>query len=348
MTSEIGRIEKDPIFTPHQIKQNTQASSSHSFVERISDVYQLAIQDFSQFLFRKGWVISSLMIPSIFGEPLETLKSAIRRIIGWKSTWDKNGFFDAADSKSLNKLIKTLEQDESLRNQTPVLLFHGVFSTPDIWLPWADQLKKAKEKKKIGHIITLQLPNNLKERMKVVYKAIDNITQIYQKANGQKEVQVDLIGHSLGGYAGHLAAFLPEEIEIEDEKKIERRWHSTESMHRNPKVRKVISIAAPTWLCCKGMHDETTICKPEKQDIYPWKAFTEKNIEKAFTNPQINTIQKHHDNIYDIVATQDAISSTISPLPKNQVFHFKLGHLGVATNQKVCKKAISILSKSYY
>lgn len=315
-----------------------------SLFERISDAYHTAVQDFSQYLFRKGWIISSMIVPSLLGEPLESIQSAVRRIFGWKTTFEKHGFYDAADAGSLAKLRHTLNGDDPSKNQVPVLLFHGVFSTPDIWMPWADELQKAQKDKKIGHVITLQLPNNLEERMKVVYKAIEDIAEIYRTTNNQQQAQVDIIGHSLGGYAGHLAAFNLDQIEIKDDAKVERRCHSIDPAHRNPTVRKVVSVAAPTWLCCNGQRDETTPCEPNQQDIYPWKVFTEKNIERSFTPGQVETIQNCHQNIYDIVATQDAISAIISPLPKEQVFHVKHGHVGAATCTEVCKLAVSILS----
>lgn len=325
------------------IKGNFYENSKNlSFLENLLNVYNQALQDFRLYLYKKGWILSSNVIPSLFGEPLETFRCLFRRFKGWQPLWEKHGFYNAADPHSLKKLQESLRNNDPHIHETPVLLFHGLYSSPDIWIPWAAELNEAKKNKKIGHVITLQLPNDFTERMKVVYQAIDDITTIY--SDHKKEVQVDIIGHSSGGYAGHLAAFHSDHIEITDDNNVERRWHSHNPAHRNKKVRKVISVAAPTWLCCRGQHDETTPCNSSPEFIYPWKVFSERDVEKAYTETQIKTIQNHHDNIYDIVATQDALSSNISPLHKSQVFNFKLGHLGVVACKHVCKKVISILS----
>ncbi len=341
------RVATLPNIQPYAIDQTNHALTTGrhqpSLLERISDAYLGTVQDFSQYLFRKGWIVASLIVPSLFGEPCASIQSAVRRIFGWKTSWESHGFYNAADSNSLAKLRDTLKGQDPANNQTPLLLLHGVFSTPDIWLPWADTLQQAEKDKKIGQVITLQLPNNIEERMQVVYKAIDAIAEIYREVNKLPAAQVDIIGHSLGGYAGHLAAFNPDQIEIKEQTKVERRWHCIDPAQRNPKVRKVISVAAPTWLCCQGQRDETTLCEPGHAEIYPWKVFSEKNIAQSFTPAQIATIQQHHHNIYDIIATQDAISATVSPLPKEQVFHVKHGHLGATTCPKVCQLAISIL-----
>jgi len=311
---------------------------------RITDAYQTAIQDFSQSLFRKGWVIPSLIIPAVFGEFGETFRSSVRRIAGWKNQWKDHGFFNAGDPESLNQLRTQLKNNDPVKNKTPVLLFHGLFSSPDMWLPWAKELQQAERQQKIGHVITLQLPNDIVERMIIVYKAIENVVSIYKEANPKNEIQVDLIGHSLGGYAAHLAAFRAEHISLIDENNVERRWHSRHSTHRNDHVRKVISVGAATWLCCYGQHDETTVCEPGKEDIYPWKVFTEKSVDQSFTKDQIKVIRNHHADIYDFVGEHDGISSTVSPLPDNQVYTFRHGHLGLTTCPEVCKVAISILA----
>lgn len=310
---------------------------------RITDAYQEAIQDFSQTLFRKGWVIPSLIIPSIFGEIGETFRATVRRFIGWKEPWKTYGFFNAGDPVSLDQLCTSLKGNDPLKDKNPVLLFHGLFSSPDMWLPWADELKKASLQQKIGHVITLQLPNDMQQRMEMVFAAIDNVVRIYQEANLHKKVQVDLIGHSLGGYAAHLAAYRPEHVVIKDETQTERRWHSHHPDYRNDNVRKVISLGAATWLCCHGQHDETTICEPGKEDIYPWKVFSNKTVEHSYTKKQLEVIRSHHEGIYDFIGVHDGISPIISPLPKQQVLTFRHGHLGLATCPEVCKAAIAVL-----
>lgn len=328
----------------HQCRIELENSNRNpTLLDRTSDTYQEIIQEFSQWLFRSGWTVSSLLVPSLFGEPIESAKSAFRRIFGWQSPWEKLGFFDVGNPNGLKRLKKTLKKSDSWNEGIPVLLFHGVFSTPDVWLPWGPTLQKAQVKNKIGHVIAIQLPNNLEERMRVVYDTINKIAKLYQKKGIE---QVDIIGHSKGGYAGHLAAFLPDSIQIKDASDVERRWHSIDPQDRNPLVRKVISIAAPTWLCCQGQTDETTVRKSKNKDIYPEKIFTEKDIEAAYTTDQLKTLQDSqlHKDIYDIVATQDAISATLSPLPLDRVFYAKHRHLGITTCPKICKLAISILA----
>ncbi len=328
-----------------EITISSNEATAPSIFERITDIYLTAVQDFSQFLFRNGWKTCALAIPSLFGELGESILSAVRRIFGWETTLTKcYGFYNAADPASLDCLLSTLKDDPGEKERIPVLLFHGLFSTPDIWMPWAMELEKAEKSKKIGPLITLQLPNDLQERMKVVYKAIDDVAEIYRQAGREQPFQVDLVGHSLGGYAGHLAAFLPDQITLKDEKGVRRRWHNVGPSSRNETVRKVVSVAGPTWLCCTGQHDETTVLPPEREDIYPKNVFTTKKIEGSFTPDQIATIRSTHQGIYDIVGSYDAISSTVSPLPEEQVYQFKLGHVGLATDPRVCQIAISILA----
>jgi pimeloyl-ACP methyl ester carboxylesterase len=303
---------------------------------KLLDVYHRSIQDFSQLLFMKGWTKSSLLFPALFGEPYESLSAGLRDLFGWQSSLAKHGFFDAGDPKSLNGLKVTLQSQKD-SPLTPVLLFHGLFSTPAIFIPWASELEKAVKDKKIGYVITTQLPNNLDERMRTVRSITQKVNDIYKSVNGPQ--RVNIIGHSLGGYAGHLLADVKNEIK--DPLGVVRRWHGSEP---NDQVEKVISIAAPTWLCCQGQHDETTHVEPHKEDIYPWKVYTTKNVKKSYTSDQINTIQKVHKNIFDIIATQDAISPIVSPLPEKQIYYVKHRHLGAITSQKVCQLAISILA----
>lgn len=312
---------------------------------RMTDLYQTAIQDFSQMLFRKGWTISSMIIPSLFGEFDEVVRSSARKIFGWKDSWEKHGFYDAGNPDSLNLLRVRLNGNDPAKDKTPVLLFHGLMSSPDTWLPWAGELQKAEKENKIGHVITLQLPSNLKKRMEIVYKIIDEVAGIYKEANGGKNVPVDLIGHSQGGYAAHLATVRPEYITLKDENGVERRWHSMDPAHRNENVRKVISLGASTWLCCQGQHDETTHCEPHKEDIYPWKVFSEKSVEKSFSPAQLDAIRASHENIYDFIGTHDGISAIVSPLPENQVFMFRHAHKGIVSCPEVCKIAVRVLSQ---
>ncbi|WP_068466891.1 esterase/lipase family protein [Candidatus Protochlamydia phocaeensis] len=299
----------------------------YSLFDTCAGYYKQAVQHASQYLFRKGWVISHYMVASLFGEPGASISSAVRRLFGWKSSWEEKGFYDAGDAKSLDKLSAALENDAQENDAgycppVPVLLFHGVHSSPDIWAPWLSELQEAEKRKDIGHVITLQLPNEMQARMEVVRRVLADIANRYQAAFPSMQPQVDLIGHSKGGYAAHLAAFASDEIYVNG---IERRWHRIDE--HNPLVRKVISIAAPTWLCCEGQ------VETENRDIYPLR---------GFTPDQLETIHHCHDNIVDFVAIEDAISVTDSPLPPAQVYRIKHGHLGIIC-PVVCQLALSIL-----
>lgn len=325
--------------TQQQVKAPQIKKKNSSISERTSRAYNTAIQDFSQWLYRKGWVIGSFMSACLLGEPLETFKSAVRKVFGWKSDFEKKGFYDAGDPKSLKKLKADLKQNPS--HAVPVLGLHSLAASPSIFKPWAENLAKARDEKRIGHFITLQLPNDLSQRMEIVYRTIEKISKIYQKRTGQR--QVDLIGHSLGGYSAHLAAYLPEALEIKDKEGVVRRWHKVGNKNRNPLVRKVVSIAAPTWLCCHGQKDKTSP-KQKIEDIYPVKATTEKSIKKAYTRKQRKTIRKYHKNIFDVVGSYDAISPIISPLRKKQIITVPKGHNGIISSKKVGMEVIALLS----
>lgn len=322
-----------------QCTPSSRSHSQNSFPTRIRDAYIRAIQSFSQALFQKGWIISHYLVGSLCAEPVAALASGFRRTFGWKASWTKHGFYDAADPLDLKRLEVTLKAEvlagkqlhgANYRPPLPLLLFHGVHSSPDMWLPWTPELKKAKEEKKIGHLISLQLPDEMKARQAIVRKAIADISQIYQRVldlPGNVHPQVNLMGHSKGGYAAHLAAYNTETVY--DDAGVERRWHCIDQ--RNPLVRKVISVAAPTWLCCMHQKDEM---HPHNHDIYPLSGFTPQQLE---------TIRTHHADIYDIIAEEDTISPTSSPLPTAQVKMVKHGHIGVANCPQVCRLAISIL-----
>lgn len=302
-----------------------------SVLSRLRACYIRNIQAFSQYLFKKGWVIPHYLVGSLFAEPgtvAAASTSGLCRRVGLLPTWQKHGFFDAGNPESIKALIQTVKaqiaEKPGVKLPPPVLLFHGVMSTPEVWLPWASTLTEAKNKGQIGQVITLQLTNEMSARMKEVRNAIAAVVEAYKLA-GHEDVNVDLIGHSKGGYAAHLAAFKKETIY--DDAKIERRWHNHE---RNPLVRKVISIGASTWLCCMGQKDD------KGHDIYP---------EGKFTEAQRETIQRNHEDIVDIVPTEDAICVTESPLPFAQVYKVRHGHLGVLSCPDVCRLAVSILAK---
>lgn len=330
-----------------------QEQAPRSLCQRISDAYQRAIQDFSQFLFRKGWVNTSLVIGGLFGEPCESIKSTFRRFfLGWKSNWKQNGFHDAGDLKDFKAL-----KYSPLIELPGVLLLHGKFCNPSMYRSFVPQLQQAQKEGKIGHVFTMQLPNSVREAEPILRKAIDGISAIYQAVRKDREAErkgheaeektgayLDLVGFSLGGYLAHLAAYLHTQVfQVIKGKNIERRWHRIGPGERNPLVRKVISIAAPTWSCCQGQTDQTTKPPPRTVDIYPQGVFTHKTIE-AYTPGQLEEIRKNHEGIFDIVATDDAISATISPLPPDQIRYVKHGHLASATCSKVCELVINILA----
>lgn len=318
---------------------------TRSLFSRIRDGYIETIQNISQSLFKNNWVISHLLVGSLLGEPCAAHLSGIRRLFGWKASWEKHGFFDASDPSSLKKLETTLKAElvaaqkihgpsYSYKPVPPVLLLHSLQATPAIWMPWNSELQKARDLKQIGHLITLQLPNEMQARQNLVRQTIEKISQVYRRAlklsDESPAPQLDLIGHSRGGYSAHLAAFKTEVVY--DQSKIQRRWHCIDE--RNPLVRKVVSLAAPTWLCCMNQTDEK---HPTNNDIYPLSGFSQKQIE---------TIHAHHRDIYDIIASEDTISVTSSPLPENQVKIVKHGHLGLTNCLDVCRLALSLLQQS--
>lgn len=309
------------------------------FFERAHDSYQNSIKSLSQRLFQKGYFIPHYIVGSVFSEPLTTLIASINQLRGWRSTWQKHGFYEASDPESLKKLEADLRimaaTKPGMKPAIPALFFHSLHATNSIWRAWSNELAQAQRSGDIGCVISLQLPNDMTKRVELANKAIDAITDIYKRVFKLRRQRIDLVGHSKGGYTAHLVAFSkqhiydPEPIGKKSSQKtnVERRWHNIDA--RNPKVRKVVSVAAPTWLCCDGQRDG------EHWDIYP--------KDGRFTEEQKRIIEKSHSEIYDIVATQDAISSTSSPLPSKQVFEFKLKHLGSVNDLEVCRKVVSIL-----
>ena len=297
-------------------------------LDNISSLANKAIQDLSQWLYHKGWVIGSYLTASLIGEPLETIKASLRIAVSWQSALGKQGIIDAANQKELNSF--------KVNGKVPVILLHGVYATPHTFIPWAPYLKAAVDSKEIGPVLTLQLDNDLEKRMKQLYKVIEKVCRI-QQDKGIPNPQVDLIGHSLGGYAAHLAMCNEDQITIRDEKGIERRWHSIKKEDRNPQVRKVISVAAATWNCVSGQTNG------KNDDIYPPEVFTRKDIESAYPADQLKAIRESHEDCYDFVGTFDALSATVSPLHKKYVYSFTHKHLGILTCPKVCRKAIDIL-----
>ncbi len=324
----INNIAKTYVPSCEIVLQNkTQAQPS--LISRMRDVYIRSMQTFSQHLFNNGWIITHFILGSLLTEPLASLASGLRPLFGMKLSLDKHGFYDAGSKKSLEKLAADLTQEIKVHPAgyfppVPVLLLHSLAGSPDNFLSWADELEGAAKGRKVGHIITLQLPNEMDARMKLVRQAIADVTAIYNQVLGTQQAQVDLIGYSKGGYAAHMAAFTQD---ITYEEGIERRWHNIDQ--RNPAVRKVISVAAATWLCCQGQKELGN------HDIYPLK---------GFTASQIATIHSCHDNIFDFVGTEDAISIPETPLSSSQVRLFKHGHQGMINCSEVCRVALSILA----
>ncbi len=281
--------------------------------------YTQAVQTISQYLHKKGWKITHLIFASIFGEPRLTLFNAIAQGSDWKTAWKKTGFHDVGNAEGFKHLEAALKTSSYA---PPVILLHPVYSSPAIWTPWMPVLAQAQKDKKIGHVITLQLSNDITQEDKLVRETITKVAELYAKAFPQQQTLMNLVGASRGGYVAHLASF--ESDHIHDDQNIERRWHSEE---RNPLVGTVVTLSSPTWLCMEGFKDP--------YDIYP---------EKEFSKEQIQHIHKSHPHIYDIIATEDAISPTYSPLPKTQVYEVQHGHQGIICPE-VCNLAIALLQK---
>jgi len=317
-----------------------QATEEPSLCKRIADIYQSIIKSLSQWLFENGlayqfegfagkfFLYSHFTVGSFFSEPLTTLFSTITRITcSWNTVWEEHGFYDAGDSNSLERLETQLESEtNSVSIRPPLLLLHAVHDTPHAWLAWAPELEEAERKNEIGHVITLELPNEMEDQLRTANNAIEEITSIYRRVLKHPLPQVDLIGHSRGGYTGHLLAY--NEITVTDNS-IMRRWHKIDT--QNPLVRKVVTLGSPTWLCCHGQKNEEGI------GLYPEKG--------QFTEQQLGTIHGSHPNVFDIIGTQDAIAFERSGLPANQVFQVEHKHKGLLACPDVCKLAISILNR---
>jgi hypothetical protein len=328
-----------------QEKKTSFCQTSTTLLGRVSDVYQRMIQDLSQWLYRQGKTlkICSFITASLCGEPLASIQSGIHaHLYNWKEDFAKKGIYDAADEVSMELLKTELKTHTTPQALNPLLLLHGTLSKPSIFYSWSNPLQQAHQDQNIGPVITLQLPDDLEKRMSVVYRTINQIHEIYQTSTCHKQFKIDILGHSLGGYAGHLAQIKPDHIHIHDEEGIERRWHSIHPFDRNDKVGKVVSVAAPTWLCCHNQKDETTK-NSLYQDIYPLKVYTEKNVESAYTPDQLAQTQKNHPHLLDIIPIHDAISPCVSPLNDSQTIYVEGKHVGVMHDPKVCQIALDFL-----
>lgn len=304
--------------------------ANRSILSKVEEVFNRTIQIFCRWLFSKKWVVSSYFVASLIGETSEAVKSGIRRLRKWQTTLKKHEVINAQDEASL-ALLK-----DKLNGKRPVLLLHGVHATPHTFIPWAKQLGDAYKAGDIGPLITLQLPDDMECRMALLYDTIDKICGII----GGDNPQVDIIGHSKGGYAAHLAKTKKDKLTIKDRFGVERRWHSIDKGSENKKVRKVISVAAPTWMCCQSK--KTVIC----ESIYPKGIFAAEHVDLIYERLQLTDIRENHKNYYDFVAVDDAISPVVSPLPNEQVFRFKHKHLSIISCSKVCWQAIKLLTNS--
>jgi pimeloyl-ACP methyl ester carboxylesterase len=325
---------------PNQNLQSDQDSPLEpSLLTRIANAVNDIIRELSRWLYNKSveygegfvgtfFLYTHFTVGSLFSEPLATLSCSVNRLVySWQTEWEKHGFYDAGSTESMQKLEEKLNAEASADPaavvKPPLILLHAFLDTPHNWLYWAPELEKAEAEKKIGHAITLQLPDAMEEQLPLVRKTIETITALYAKVFKKEDQQVDLWGHSRGGYTAHLAAFA--NVTLKDKEDVERRWHTEE---RNPLVRKVVTLAAPGWLCCDGQKEG------DHNDRYP---------RQDYTAEQLKTIAECHANVYDIIGTQDAISFEKSGLPAAQVFAVDHKHLGIVHCPDVCQLALSLL-----
>lgn len=315
--------------------QATESTPLHDCWGNIEvSAYTKKVQLTSQSLFTSGWTKTSFLAASALGEPMASIFTGVHGF-GWKKEWKKRGFFDAGNKEGKRELKAVLKDkaDNDKPYLMPVILFNGFGSNPGAWLSWAEELQKARDNGMIGEVITIdKLPNDLEGRQPIVRKTIDKVCKFYRKAFNLTEAKVILIGHSLGGYSAHMAAF--EKEYLHDEEGVERRRHSLE---RNPNVATVISLGAPGWFCCPEQKDEFS---PENKDIYPLNGL------EGFTEDQLKVIRENHEGIYDIIPVEDAIAPVISPLPPENIRYVKHKHVGSIRCAEVCRRIVLMISEA--
>lgn len=293
----------------------------HSSIYKFKLAYLSRVKSFKNYLFRKGgdgWNVPACIIAALLSEPVTNVYIGLLPYIsGWKSLWSEYGFFDAGDINSLEALRNVLR--ESVLEPPPVILLHGLATTPDVWISWAKILKEARDAKKIGHVIALQLPNDMHDRMNLVYQAVDDVATIYKEAS--LEGVVDLVGHSQGGYAAHLAAF-ERILEAEKEFSLDRCHNPNIIKQRNKKVRKLVSLGG-----AKRIFSEDDLSEAE-----------------AFSSPFLGD----HENIFDIIGVEDVLCPHHSHLEHKQVYVVEHGHLAMIVCPTVCQLVIDILSEKKF
>lgn len=143
----------------------------------MSAFYSNTIEGMVQFLFKNGWFWFGVVFGTILHEPWQVVKASFLYPFGLKKQFQFYGMNPAAIT------------GEQLR---PILLIHGNLHNQSAWISLAKELKKAG----IGPVFTLNLPSgNITDRdFALIGAKINQIKRLYQK-----EITIDLVGHSRGG-----------------------------------------------------------------------------------------------------------------------------------------------------
>lgn len=147
--------------------------------------YSGFIETMVQNLFKRGWFWFGVVFGTILQEPWEVVKASCVYPFGLKEPFQFYG---------MNPSSITIEQS----HKRPILLIHGNLHNQSAWLGLARELKGAN----LGPVFTLNLPSGTitGRDFALLGEKIDRIKRLYQK-----EITIDLIGHSRGGdLAGEL------------------------------------------------------------------------------------------------------------------------------------------------
>lgn len=281
--------------TPPEERASNAASEDHSWslgtlLQRIHRSYQQAIAHFVVFLTEKVGRIFGIVIGTILTEPLNALRAAWNTPYGWGEKFSYYG---------LNPENLSAEQ----RTQKPLLLIHGNYHNQSGWLSFAKTLQESYK----GPVFTVNLPSGqiTDADYAIVERKIEEITRKYL---GAKNVRINLVGHSRGGYVASFSAF-----SYQDRDGARHYGH-------NPKVNihKVISIG--NVLSENQIHDiQSTI--------------SERNF------PSIRSL-------FEITGEFDVLVREKSHLPVQQHAEFSTGHLGLLYSVDVHHRVLEVLNES--
>ncbi len=163
-----------------------------SLYQKITQAYKNKIFEFVEFLKKRRWYVTSMVIGTLLSEPLEALKAAFL----WPSYWKKD-----FDVYGLNPKVLSREQ----RKKNPVLLIHGNYHNPTAWLDLAEKLKEQYK----GPVYTISLPNGgiTSHDFALLNKKMKDICNQYQNTDS---LSFNIIGHSRGGFLARATTWYEE------------------------------------------------------------------------------------------------------------------------------------------